>query len=135
EEREELRVARDLELGHLEHVEDGLALDVREVLEHVRFARREADAPGELPVEVLELDLVRGGEVLLYVCHGSVPPAEPTSRRAPRIKPRGFFSRLERALVAETPPSTRDRRRQDHLLPLTSPDLTFSTFRAVTGSP
>ena len=65
EEREQLGIARDLELRDLEEVVDGLALDIGEVTagSRPRCAVRPMLAR-ELPVEILDLDSLRDGDVL-----------------------------------------------------------------------
>jgi hypothetical protein len=64
EEREQLGIARDLELADLEEVMDGLALDVGEVQERIDFLLGKPDLLRGFPIEILELDLVRNGKML-----------------------------------------------------------------------
>jgi hypothetical protein len=67
EEGEQLRIARDLELRHFEEVVNGLALDVREIVEALDLRLGQSVLASDLPVEVFEVDLVGDGDVLSNV--------------------------------------------------------------------
>ena len=64
EEREQLGVARDLELGNLEEVVDGLALDIGEELEALDLSRGEPVLAREIPIEIFDFHTLRHFDVL-----------------------------------------------------------------------
>ena len=78
----------DFELRDLEEVVHGLRLDVREVQEAVDLELGQADLAGELPVEILDVDLLRDGEMLRDIRQGFVSSPRATTHRTDRIERR-----------------------------------------------
>src|SRR5262245_51444150 len=79
-EREDLRIARGVRVQDLAKVEDRLSFHVGEVAQHERLVVGQAHPLGQLPVEIIGLDLPGMADELVYL-HGFSLSRTPPIRR------------------------------------------------------